>query len=307
MRPTDLTTMLGDLLDFFSNTAESLGDAASGAARTLSSVAAEVDEKVDRIPAELNEYGYDPWGYSPKALKRFILPAAFLYRYYFRCKVTGLENLPAGRALIIGNHAGQMAFDGLMVTTACILDANPPRLLRGMGEYWLGTLPYLSVLLDRTGSAVGTRQTCIDMLRHGEYVMAFPEGVRGMNKVYADAYKLMEFGLGFMRLALETDTPIVPVSIVGSEEQNPGIADLKGVGKWLGMPSFPVTLTFPLLGPFGMLPLPVRYHIEFGKPMRFEGHAEDEDDVIEEKVDQVKATISAQLARGRAARKSVFF
>ena len=300
-------TMLRGILDLASSVTESVSDAASDVTRFASNLAAEVDAKVDRIPAELNEYGYDPWGYSPKALKRFILPAAFLYRYYFRCITTGLENLPEGRVLLIGNHAGQMAFDGLMVTTACILEAKPPRLSRGMGEYWLGTIPYLNVLLDRTGSAVGTRQTCIDMLNHGECVMAFPEGVRGMNKVYADAYKLMEFGLGFMRLALETDTPIVPVSIVGSEEQNPGIADLKGVASLLGMPSFPITLTFPLLGPLGMLPLPVRYHIEFGKPMRFDGHAEDEDDVIEAKVEQVKAAIAAQLARGRAARKSVFF
>lgn len=299
--------MLRGLLDLASKATETVGDAASDVTRFASDLATEVDAKVDRIPAELNEYGYDPWGYSPKALKRFILPAAFLYRYYFRCITTGLENLPEGRMLLIGNHAGQMAFDGLMVTTACILEANPPRLSRGMGEYWLGTIPYLNVLLDRTGSTVGTRQTCIDMLDHGECVMAFPEGVRGMNKVYADAYKLMEFGLGFMRLALETDTPIVPVSIVGSEEQNPGVADLKGVAGLLGMPSFPVTLTFPLLGPLGMLPLPVRYHIEFGKPMRFEGHAEDEDDVIEAKVEQVKAAIAEQLARGLAARKSVFF
>jgi 1-acyl-sn-glycerol-3-phosphate acyltransferase len=299
--------MLRSLLDLASSAAESVSDAAAEATKFASDLGAEVDRKVDRIPAELNEYGYDPWGYSPKAMKRFILPAAFLYRYYFRCITTGLENLPEGRMLLIGNHAGQMAFDGLMVTTACILEAKPPRLARGMGEYWLGTLPYLSVLLDRTGSAVGTRQTCIDMLNHGECVMAFPEGVRGMNKVYADAYKLMEFGLGFMRLALETDTPIVPVSIVGSEEQNPGIADLKPLAKIFGMPSFPLTLTFPLLGPFGMLPMPVRYHIEFGKPMRFEGPAEDEDDVIEEKVEQVKAAISEQLARGRARRTSIFF
>jgi 1-acyl-sn-glycerol-3-phosphate acyltransferase len=299
--------MLRSILDLASSVAEGVSDAASEVTRFASDLGAEVDRKVDRIPADVNEYGYDPWGYSPKAMKRFILPAAFLYRYYFRCITTGLENLPEGRMLLIGNHAGQMAFDGLMVTTACILEANPPRLARGMGEYWLGTLPYLSVLLDRTGSVVGTRQTCIDMLKHGECVMAFPEGVRGMNKVYADAYKLMEFGLGFMRLALETDTPIVPVSIVGSEEQNPGIADLKPLAKIFGMPSFPVTLTFPLLGPFGMLPLPVRYHIEFGKPMRFEGHAEDEDDVIEDKVEQVKAAIAAQLERGRARRTSIFF
>jgi 1-acyl-sn-glycerol-3-phosphate acyltransferase len=299
--------MLGSILDLVSGAAESVGDAATEATKFASDLASEVDAKVDLIPADLNEYDYDPWGYSPKALKRFILPAAFLYRYYFRCETRGLENLPEGRVLLIGNHAGQMAWDGLMVTTACILDARPPRLVRGMGEYWLGTLPYLSVLLDRIGSAVGTRQTCIDMLNHGECVMAFPEGVRGMNKVYADAYKLMEFGLGFMRLALETDTPIVPVSIVGSEEQNPGVADIKPLAKLFGMPSFPITLTFPLLGPLGMLPLPVRYHIEFGKPMRFEGHAEDEDDVIEAKVEEVKAAISAQLARGRARRTSVFF
>ena len=295
------------LLDLVDAATSVAGAATAGMTSFATDLAAEVDAKVDRIPADLNEFGYDPWGYSPRAFKSFILPAAFLYRYYFRCITTGLENLPEGRVLLIGNHAGQVAFDGLMVSTACVLEANPPRLARGMGEYWLGTLPYMSALLDRTGSAVGTRQTCIDMLRKGECVMAFPEGVRGMNKVFADAYRLMDFGLGFMRLALETGTPIVPVSIVGSEEQNPGIANLKGVAKLLGMPSFPVTLTFPLLGPLGMLPLPVRYHIEFGKPMLFDGHAEDEDEVIQEKVDQVKAAIQSQLDRGRAARRSIFF
>ncbi|MBI5505698.1 MAG: acyltransferase family protein [Deltaproteobacteria bacterium] len=273
----------------------------------LSDLVAEIDEKVDRIPAELNEYGYDPWGYNPAVLKRFILPSAFLYRYYFRCQTTGLENLPKGRVLLIGNHAGQVAFDGLMVMAACVLEAEPPRLARGMGEYWLGTLPFMSVLMDRTGSAVGTRQTAVDMLAHGECVMAFPEGVHGMNKLYADAYKLMDFGLGFMRLALQTDTPIVPVSIVGSEEQNPGIANLKGVARLLGMPSFPITLTFPWLGPLGMMPLPVRYHIEFGPPVLFEGDSEDEDDVIEAKVDEVKTILQRQLDRGRKSRRSIFF
>jgi 1-acyl-sn-glycerol-3-phosphate acyltransferase len=295
------------VLDILSGLADTLSDAGPALPAFVQELRAEIDAKVDGIPAELNEYDYDPWGYSPKAMKRFILPAALLYRYWFRCITTGLEHLPEGRVLLIGNHAGQVAFDGLMVTTACILEARPPRLARGMGEYWLGTLPYLSVLLDRTGSAVGTRQTCIDMLHHEECVMAFPEGVRGMNKVYADAYKLMEFGLGFMRLALETNTPIVPVSIVGSEEQNPGLANLDGVARLLGMPSFPVTLTFPWLGPLGMLPMPVRYHIEFGAPLHFEGHPEDEDDVIQEKVDVVKAAIQDGLDRGRAARKSVFF
>ncbi len=278
----------------------------SGLTTGWKELSAEIDAKVERIPAELNEYGYDPWGFSPAAFKSFLLPAAALYRHYFRCVTTGLEKLPEGRVLVIGNHAGQVAFDGLMVTAALVLEAEPPRVARGMGEYWLGALPWLSELIERTGSAVGTPQTCVDLLEHGEAVMAFPEGVRGMNKVYADAYELMEFGLGFMRLALATDTPIVPVSIVGSEEQQPGLANLEGLASMLGMPSFPVTLTFPWLGPFGLWPLPVRYHIEFGDSMRFSGSADDEDDVIEAKVEQVKAAIKRQLDRGRARRKSIF-
>jgi len=294
-------------LDLVLSLSDRLHEVSSGLTGFVGELIAEIDEKVDRIPAHLNEYGYDPWGYNPAVLKRFILPAAFLYRYYFRCRTTGLENLPEGRVLLIGNHAGQVAFDGLMVMAACVLEAAPPRLARGMGEYWLGTLPFLSVLMDRTGSAVGTRQTGVDMLEQGECVMAFPEGVHGMNKLYSDAYKLMEFGLGFMRLALQTHAPIVPVSIVGSEEQNPGIANLEGVANLLGMPSFPITLTFPWLGPLGMMPLPVRYHIEFGPPLLFDGDPEDEDDVIEAKVDEVKAALQHQLDRGRKNRRSIFF
>jgi 1-acyl-sn-glycerol-3-phosphate acyltransferase len=144
------------------------------------------------------------------------------------------------------------------------------------------------------------------MLRGGEYVLAFPEGVRGMNKVYADAYQLQEFGLGFMRLALETNTPIVPFSVVGSEEQAPSIANLKGVGRMLGMPAFPITLTWPWLGLLGMIPLPARYRIRFGEPMHFEGAANDEDEAIEEKVFVVKDRIQTMLREGLAERKSIF-
>jgi 1-acyl-sn-glycerol-3-phosphate acyltransferase len=144
------------------------------------------------------------------------------------------------------------------------------------------------------------------MLRQGECVLAFPEGVRGMNKVYADAYQLQEFGLGFMRLALETGTPIVPFAVVGSEEQAPSIANLEGIGRMIGAPAFPITLTWPWLGPLGMIPLPVRYHIEYGEPMHFSGDPNDEDEVIEEKVEEVKATIQSMIRNGLAERRSIF-
>jgi 1-acyl-sn-glycerol-3-phosphate acyltransferase len=159
----------------------------------------------------------------------------------------------------------------------------------------------------RTGSVVGTRRNCIQLLDKEEAVIAFPEGIRGMNKLIWERYQLQEFGQGFMRLALETNTPIVPVAVVGSEEQAPSIANLQGLGRLLGMPAFPVTLTFPWLGPLGMLPLPVKYHIHFGEPMTFEGNPNDEDEVIGEQVERVKARIAAMLADGLAARRSLFW
>jgi 1-acyl-sn-glycerol-3-phosphate acyltransferase len=281
-------------------------DGLTSAVNPFKDLAREISNQVDKIPVELNEYGYDPWGFRPAVLKRSMLPAAVLYRHYFRCKVSGIENLPEGRMLLIGNHGGQVAFDGMMTMTALMLEAEPPRLARGMGEYWLGEIPWFNVWMERLGSAVGTPRTCMDMLSRDECVLAFPEGVRGMNKTYADAYQLQEFGSGFMRLALSTSTPIVPFAVVGSEEQAPGIANLKSIGSLLGMPAFPITLTWPWLGPLGMIPFPVRYYIEFGEPMHFSGDANDDDAVIVDKVDEVKATIQAMLRQGLARRKSIF-
>lgn len=266
----------------------------------------ELSDKIDQLPIELNEYGYDPWGFNPDVLKTSMMTAAILYRHYFRVVSTGLDRLPPGRMLLVGNHAGQIAFDGMMVATAMLLETSPPRLARGMGEYWLATLPWLNVLMDRMGHSIGTPSTCAEMLSRDECVLVFPEGVRGMNKVYADAYQLQDFGLGFMRLALETNTPIVPFAVVGSEEQAPGIANLESVAAMLNMPAFPVTLTWPLMGPLGILPLPVRYHIEFGQAMHFEGDYNDEDDAINRKVEEVKDSIQSMLRRGLAERTSIF-
>jgi len=193
-----------------------------------------------------------------------------------------------------------------MIGCAMLLEGEPPRIIRGMGEYWLPTVPWVNLFMTRTGSVVGTPKNCTDLLDMGEAVIAFPEGVRGMNKLYAQRYQLQRFGMGFMRLALETGTPIVPVGIVGSEEQQPAFANLGRIGKLLGMPAFPITSTFPWLGPIGLLPLPVKYRIHFGEPLSFEGDSTDEDSVIEEKVDSVKAAISALLEQGRRERRGVF-
>jgi 1-acyl-sn-glycerol-3-phosphate acyltransferase len=214
--------------------------------------------------------------------------------------------MPAGRVLVIANHAGQLPFDGMMLATALLLEAEPPRIARGMGEYWIPRLPFVNWLATRAGQLVGTPENCAQLLEAEECVMVFPEGVRGMNKTFDQRYQLQRFGLGFLRLALETGTPIVPVGIVGSEEQQPGLANLRGLGRVLGMPAFPITPTFPWLGPLGLWPFPVRYRIHFGEPLRFDGDAAEEDAVIEAKVEEVRAAIAALLERGREARAGVF-
>src|SRR5215468_8172798 len=273
----------------------------------LSALNDEIAERLRRMPTRLNEYGYDPWGLNIDAIRRALVVTTLLYRHYFRVETSGIENVPDGRVLVIANHAGQVALDAAMIGTATILEREPPRIMRGMGEYWLPTVPFLNLLMSRTGSVVGTPKNCMDLLRIEEAVIAFPEGIRGMNKLFSERYRLQRFGSGFMRLALATKTPIVPVAVVGSEEQAPAIANLTGLARLLGIPAFPITLTWPLLGPFGLLPLPVKYRIYFGKPLRFEGDPDDEDAVIDRKVARVVDTIQSMLDRGLRERAGIFF
>jgi 1-acyl-sn-glycerol-3-phosphate acyltransferase len=272
-------------------------------ARNLQTV---IDDHLSQIPNKLNEYGYDAYGMSPLWMRRVLMPIALLYRYYFRVEVSGIDRLPEGRVLVIANHAGQLPFDAAMLGLALLMEARPPRIARSMGEYWIPQLPWVSVLAARIGTLVGTPQNCIHMLENGECVLAFPEGVRGMNKLFSQRYQLQRFGMGFMRLALETATPVVPVAIVGSEEQQPSFANLEGLARMLGAPALPITATFPWLGPLGLLPLPVKYRIYFGEPQYFEGDASDEDAIIDAKVEKVKAKISGMLADGCRERDGIF-
>ncbi|MBW2241325.1 MAG: acyltransferase family protein [Deltaproteobacteria bacterium] len=266
----------------------------------------EIADRVRKIPTHLNEFGFDAFGMHPETASSQMLTAALAYRYYFRVETFGIEKIPSGGVLLISNHAGQLPFDGMMLAVSMLLEGEPPRLVRGMGEYFIPQLPFMSWAAERGGNLVGTRENCIALLEAGECVMVFPEGVRGMNKTFDRRYKLQRFGQGFLRLALQAGTPIVPIGIVGSEEQNPGLANLESLGKLLGMPAFPITATFPLLGPLGMLPLPVKYRIHFGEPLHFEGKSTDEDEVVQRKVDRVRAAIDDLLAEGRAQREGVF-
>ena len=285
---------------------------AAGAARTLPQPVRELEnELADRLGGtglHLNSFGYDAYGFSPESARRLFLPMALMHRYYFRAENHGIENVPTGRVILIANHAGQFAHDGAMLSMSMLLDAEPPRLCRGMGEYFLWRVPWMGTFAARIGTLVGTPENCIEMLEEGECVMVFPEGARGANKPFHKRYQLQTFGMGFMRLALQTRTPIVPVGIVGSEEQQPGFANLEGLGRTLGLPSLPLTISQPWFGPLGsVFALPVKYHLHFGEPLEFEGDANDEDAVIDKQVDVVRHALAELLARGREERRSVFF
>ncbi|NVJ26770.1 MULTISPECIES: lysophospholipid acyltransferase family protein [Myxococcus] len=262
------------------------------------------DEQKQRmlaLPRPENEYGVDPFGYNLDFSLSAVAPFLWLYRNYFRVETFGIEKVPAGRVLLVSNHSGQLPLDGAMIGVSLMLEASPPRAMRSMVEKWVPSLPYVSTFMARMGQIVGTPENCRRLLESDEAILVFPEGLRGINKLWPQRYQLQEFGLGFMRLALETRTPIVPVAVVGAEEQAPALMDLKPVAKLLGFPSFPVT---PTGLPF---PLPTKYRIYYGDPMHFTGRPDDEDSELDKKVRTVKASIQSMLHQGLKERRGVFW
>ncbi|MCU0695202.1 MAG: acyltransferase family protein [Myxococcaceae bacterium] len=248
-----------------------------------------------------NEYGVDPFGFSLDYALSAVGPIVWLYKHYFRCETFGIEHVPKGRVLLVSNHGGQLPFDGMMIGVAMLTEARPPRAIRSMVEKWVGSLPFVSTFFSRVGQIVGTPENCRRLLNNDEAILVFPEGLKGITKLYSQRYQLQEFGLGFMRLALETKTPVVPVAVVGSEEQAPALVNLETVGKLLGMPALPLT-------PYGVpFPLPTKYRIHFGEPLTFTGRPDDDDAELEKKVKVVKASIQAMLEKGLAERTGVFF
>ena len=267
----------------------------------------EIRARLARVTTRRNEYGYDAFGADPQAVTSLLLPIALLYRHWLRVETHGIERVPEGRVLLIANHAGNtFAWDGAMLGMAMLLEAEPPRLVRAMAEYYLPQIPWFNILLHRAGSVVGTPHNCEQLLERDEAVVVFPEGARGFVKPFRKRYQLQRFGLGFLRLALETETPIVPIGIVGAEEQSPALLDVKWLGRLVGSPAFPITPLFPWLGPAGFMPLPVKFRIRFGQPLLFDGDPHDDDAAIEKHVDVVKDRIRELVAEGLEERTSWF-
>ena len=281
---------------------EKLGDALKSSLRDWSvRLAGPEASKLSALHRPETEYGMDSFGYDVDYALAAAAPFIWLYKNYFRVETHGLANIPSGRVLLIGNHGGQLPLDAAMIAVAMLIEADPPRAARSMTEKWAASLPYVSTVFARAGQIVGTPENCRRLLQNEEAVMVFPEGVRGIAKLWPQRYQLQDFGLGFMRLALETDTPIVPVAVIGAEEQAPALADLKSLGKLFGLPALPLTVT-------GVpIPLPTKYRIYFGEPMKFTGRADDEDSELDKKVRRVRTTIQQMVEHGLRERKHVFW
>ena len=259
------------------------------------------------------DYEVDDFGYDPHLARQVLLPLARpLYENYFRVKTLGVDRVPStGPALLVGNHSGSVAIDAVMVNYAVATEHPQKRAVRNVAADLVFTLPFVGALARKMGTAVATEEDAYELLRRGELVGVYPEGYKGVGKGWKERYKLQRFGRGgFIETALRSRVPIIPVAIVGAEEAYPMIADAKFLARAIGAPYFPVTPTFPLLGPLGLLPYPSKWMIEFGDPVPMDDYPEDAADdamLVFDLADRIRDTIQQMLYRNLARRKGVFF
>jgi 1-acyl-sn-glycerol-3-phosphate acyltransferase len=214
--------------------------------------------------------GWDTFGLSPGALRQAFPFFLGLYRSWFRVRSEGHARVPAeGPVVLAANHGGLLPFDGAMAVVDLLLHGDPPRLARTIVDRWAGSLPWVNVFFARVGQVVGTHENFDRLLADGEAVLVFPEGLDGIRKPITQRHRLQRFHVGFVERALRARAPIVPMAILGSDDQAPILFDVKPLARLLGLPAAPITPTFPWLGPLGLIPYPVRYRIAYGEPLRF--------------------------------------
>jgi 1-acyl-sn-glycerol-3-phosphate acyltransferase len=247
---------------------------------------------VERLPPER-------FGFRVASATRLFVITSALYRWYFRTRCFGLENLPSSPFMLVSNHGSHvLSWDGANIVTACLLDADPPRLVHAMAEHRLMELPILGRAARRIGAVDGTRPACIDLLRGGAVVLTFPEGTRALARAFRDRSQIAPFARGFVHVALETGVPIVPVAVIGAEEEAPLLANPAWLRRLLRTPVAPITPTL-------FVPLPVRYRVHFGAPLWL--HGAPTPDRVGCETERVRRALAGLIQQGLAARQHVFF
>lgn len=256
---------------------------------------------------EVDEFGMD------EAVLDMLRPFfQFMYHEYFRAEVVGAENIPKdGPALLIANHSGGIAYDGVMINLAVYNTLEEKRYVRFLVDDFGYYLPFLGTFLQRTGGIRACHENAMRLLDHGHLILVFPEGIKGVSKLFDKRYKLERFGRGgYVKLAMRTGVPIIPTAVIGAEEIHPLIWKSEKLGKMFGLPYFPFTPTFPWLGPLGAIPLPTKWKIIFDKPISFsEYYAKDaEKPKLVEKVSmQIRKRIQDILDTNLKKRESIWY
>ncbi|HJQ07228.1 MAG TPA: lysophospholipid acyltransferase family protein [Nocardioides sp.] len=256
------------------------------------------------------EYVVDEYGFDPEITERFLFAALRpLAQKWFRIETRGIENIPTdGGALVVSNHSGTIPVDGLMTMTT--IHHETGRFLRPLGADLVFRLPFVGSVARKGGATLACGEDAERMLRGGELVGVWPEGFKGIGKPYAERYKLQRFGRGgFVSAAVRTGVPIVPLSVVGAEEIYPLVGNIPALARVLGVPYIPITPLFPLLGPLGLVPLPSKWILEFGEPIRtdaYDAGSADDPMLTFDITDQVRETIQQTLYTLLRQRESVF-
>lgn len=215
------------------------------------------------------DYDEDDWGFDEEFALALRPLLDFLYERWWRVETTGVDNVPGtGRAMLVANHAGILPWDGTMISAAIQREHSQPRYPRFLVLDWAFTLPFVSVAMRKLGGVVASPYNASRLLEEDELVAVFPEGAKGAGKDFSERYRLQRFGRGgFVEIAMRAGAPIIPVAVVGSEEIYPKVGESRLMARAIGAPYFPLTPTFPLLGPLGTIPLPSKWRIEFGEPI----------------------------------------
>ena len=257
------------------------------------------------------DYPEDDWGFDEEFLRALEPLLDFLYDRWWRVKAIGVENVPAGGgALLAANHAGILPWDATMMSLAIRREHPLPRDPRFLVLDWAFELPYVSVVMRKVGGVVASPHNALRLLREDRLVAVFPEGIKGTGKPFGQRYRLQRFGRGgFVEVALRAGAPIVPVAVVGSEEIYPKLGEAPLLARLIGAPYFPLTPTFPWLGPLGAVPLPSKWRIEFCEPIETRSYgasAADDRALVLELSERVRDTIQRKLYRNLVERGPAF-
>ncbi len=288
-------------------------DPVTAAERAAAGLPRGLRESVNTLARRLRgDYHEDEWGFDEEFAEAAFPFFELLYERWWRVEATGVANVPShGRAMLVANHAGSLfPFDASMMTAAVMKEHPLPRWPRFMVLDWAFVLPFLSAFIRRVGGVPANRYNAARLLEQDQVVMVFPEGVKGTGKPFSERYRLQRFGRGgFVEVAVATQSPIVPVAVVGSEEIYPKLAESRALARVVGAPFVPITPTFPMLGPLGLVPLPSKWRIEFCEPIDLSEHppeAAEDRRLVFEISESIRELIQQRLYDNLVARGSAF-